>query len=84
MAAQKEDYCNKTLPLSVSTSHTFSGPSRNPPPYVYDCCFGGLASIIGLTLGGFLHNSVGGVTFLISGGVIFVVFIMSFRLLKLN
>jgi MFS transporter, DHA1 family, tetracycline resistance protein len=46
--------------------------------------FGGLASIIGLTLGGFLYNSVGGVTFLISGGVIFVVFIMSFRLLKLN
>jgi DHA1 family tetracycline resistance protein-like MFS transporter len=46
--------------------------------------FGGLASIIGLTLGGFLYNSVGGFTFLISGGVIFVVFIMSFRLLKLN
>jgi len=46
--------------------------------------FGGLASIIGLTLGGFLYNSIGGVTFLISGGVIFVVFIMSFRLLKLN
>jgi DHA1 family tetracycline resistance protein-like MFS transporter len=46
--------------------------------------FGGLASIIGLILGGFLYNSVGGVTFLISGGVIFVVFIMSFRLLKLN
>jgi len=46
--------------------------------------FGGLASITGLTLGGFLYNSVGGVTFLISGGVIFVVFIMSFRLLKLN
>jgi len=46
--------------------------------------FGGLASIIGLTLGGFMYNSVGGVTFLISGGVIFVVFIMSFRLLKLN
>jgi MFS transporter, DHA1 family, tetracycline resistance protein len=46
--------------------------------------FGGLASIFGLTLGGFLYNSVGGVTFLISGGVIFVVFIMSFRLLKLN
>ena len=46
--------------------------------------FGGLASIVGLTLGGFLYNSVGGDTFLISGGVIFAVFIMSFRLLKLN
>jgi MFS transporter, DHA1 family, tetracycline resistance protein len=46
--------------------------------------FGGLASIVGLTLGGFLYNSAGGATFLISGGVIFAVFIMSFRLLKLN
>src|SRR6478735_282306 len=46
--------------------------------------FGGLASIVGLTLGGFLFNSVGGATFLISGGVIFIVFIMSFRLLKMK
>jgi MFS transporter, DHA1 family, tetracycline resistance protein len=44
--------------------------------------FGGLASIVGLTLGGFLYNSIGGATFLISAGVIFVVFVMSFRLLK--
>ena len=44
--------------------------------------FGGLASIVGLTLGGFLYSSVGGATFLISAGVIFVVFVMSFRLLK--
>jgi len=46
--------------------------------------FGGLASIVGLTLGGFLFNSVGEATFLISGGVIFIVFIMSFRLLKMK
>jgi hypothetical protein len=26
MAAQTDDYCNKTLPLSVSSCHTFSGP----------------------------------------------------------
>src|SRR5215216_3111089 len=44
--------------------------------------FGGLASIVGLTLGGFLYNSIGGFTFLISAGVILVVFVMSFRLLK--
>ncbi|CAN5539484.1 MFS transporter [soil metagenome] len=46
--------------------------------------FGGLASIIGLTLGGFLYNSVGATTFLVSAGVIFTVFIMSFRLLKMK
>jgi MFS transporter, DHA1 family, tetracycline resistance protein len=44
--------------------------------------FGGLASIVGLTLGGFLYNSIGGFTFLISAGVILVIFVMSFRLLK--
>ena len=44
--------------------------------------FGGFASIVGLTLGGFLYNSIGGFTFLISAGVILVIFVMSFRLLK--
>ena len=46
--------------------------------------FGGLASIIGLTFGGFLYNLVGGATFLVSAGVIFAVFIMSFRLQKMK
>jgi MFS transporter, DHA1 family, tetracycline resistance protein len=44
--------------------------------------FGGVASILGLTLGGFLYNSIGAVTFLISAGVIFSIFLMSFQLLK--
>jgi MFS transporter, DHA1 family, tetracycline resistance protein len=44
--------------------------------------FGGLASIVGLTLGGFLYYSIGGSTFLISAGIIMAVFILSFRLLK--
>jgi MFS transporter, DHA1 family, tetracycline resistance protein len=44
--------------------------------------FGGLASIVGLSLGGFLYNSIGGATFLISAGVILAVFVMSFRFLK--
>jgi len=44
--------------------------------------FGSLASIIGLTIGGLLYNLIGGITFLISAGIIFVVFIMSFRVLK--
>ena len=44
--------------------------------------FGGLASIVGLTLGGFLYNSIGGATFLISAAVILTIFVMSFRLLK--
>jgi MFS family permease len=44
--------------------------------------FGGLASILGLTLGGFLYSSVGAATFLISAIVIYAVFVMSFKLSK--
>lgn len=43
---------------------------------------GSLASIIGLIVGGLLYNLIGPTTFLISAAVIFLVFIMSFRLLK--
>jgi MFS family permease len=46
--------------------------------------FGGLASIIGLTIGGLLYTLVGATTFLISASVIFAVFVMSFRLLKMK
>jgi MFS transporter, DHA1 family, tetracycline resistance protein len=46
--------------------------------------FGALASIFGLIFGGFLYNSIGGVTFLISAGVTFAVFVLSFRLLKMK
>ena len=44
--------------------------------------FGSLASIIGLILGGTLCNLIGATTFLVSAGVIFTAFIMSFRLLN--
>jgi MFS transporter, DHA1 family, tetracycline resistance protein len=37
---------------------------------------------LGLILGGFLYNSIGAVTFLISAGVVFSIFLMSFQLLK--
>ncbi|MGC2387230.1 MAG: MFS transporter [Nitrososphaeraceae archaeon] len=43
---------------------------------------GGLASIIGLILGGFLYSSIGSATFLISAGIIYAIFVMSFRLMK--
>jgi MFS transporter, DHA1 family, tetracycline resistance protein len=46
--------------------------------------FGSLANIIGLLVGGLLYNMLGATTFLISAGVIFSVFIMSFRLMKIK
>ncbi|MGH9963786.1 MAG: MFS transporter [Nitrososphaeraceae archaeon] len=42
----------------------------------------GVASIIGLTTGGILYSIFGGITFLVSAGVIFAVFVLSFRLLR--
>ena len=46
--------------------------------------FASLASIIGLLLGGLLYNMLGATTFLVSAGVIFTVFVMSFRLMKID
>ena len=46
--------------------------------------FASLASIIGLVLGGLLYTMLGATTFLISAGVIFSVFVMSFRLIKIS
>ena len=45
--------------------------------------FASLANIIGLTSGGILYILIGATTFLISAAVIFTVFILSFRLLRL-
>ena len=45
--------------------------------------FGSLASVVGLIIGGLLYSLIGGYTFLISAGIIFIVFIMSFKLLRL-
>ena len=46
--------------------------------------FGSLASIIGLITGGILYGFFEENVFLISAGIIFAVFIMSFRLLKIT
>ncbi|HZA63642.1 MAG TPA: MFS transporter [Nitrososphaeraceae archaeon] len=44
--------------------------------------FASLASIIGLLVGGFLYSLLGATTFLVSAGVIFAVFVLSFRLVR--
>jgi MFS family permease len=42
--------------------------------------FGGLASINGLILGGLLYEMLAGASFLIAGLVIYIVFLLNFRL----
>jgi MFS transporter, DHA1 family, tetracycline resistance protein len=46
--------------------------------------FGSLASIIGLIAGGLLYDLLGAATFLISAGIIFLVAILSVKLLKIK
>ncbi len=45
---------------------------------------GSLASIIGLILGGILYSAIGAMTFLVSACTIYLVFILSFRLLGIQ
>ena len=50
----------------------------------YAGSLGGLASIVGLTAGGMLYTELGSVTFLIAGITIYIVFLLSFRLPKIE
>lgn len=45
---------------------------------------GSLASIVGLVAGGVLYQFVGAISFLISGGIILLVFLLSFRTLRIR
>ena len=45
---------------------------------------GSLASIVGLILGGILYNKIGAATFLVSAGIIYAVFFLSFRLISIQ
>jgi DHA1 family tetracycline resistance protein-like MFS transporter len=45
---------------------------------------GSLASILGLIAGGVLYELIGAISFLVSGGVILLVFLLSFRILRIR
>ena len=45
---------------------------------------GSLASIIGLIIGGLLYNTIGSPTFLVAASIIVVVFVLSFKILKIQ
>jgi MFS family permease len=45
---------------------------------------GSLASIIGLVAGGVLYNNLGEVTFLVAAGIIYFVFLLSFKLISIE
>jgi MFS family permease len=65
--------------LSKATGKKYQGSAQG-----FASSLGSLASIIGLIAGGILYTSIGTMTFLISAGVIYLVFILSFRLLGIQ
>jgi MFS family permease len=71
-------------PSVVSILSKYGGATHQGAVQGVASSFSSLASIIGLTAGGLLYNLLGNTTFAISAGVIFTVFILSFRLLGIR
>jgi MFS transporter, DHA1 family, tetracycline resistance protein len=69
-------------PSFMSILSRYAGPKFQGSVQGVAGSAGGLASILGLIFGGFLYSSIGAVTFLISAGVIFSIYLMSFQMLK--
>jgi len=65
--------------LSKSADGKYQGAVQG-----YASSAGSLASIAGLIAGGFLYKNLGGNTMLISAGLMLVIFIASFWLLKMK
>jgi MFS transporter, DHA1 family, tetracycline resistance protein len=71
-------------PSFMSILTRFAGTTHQGAVQGVASSIGSLASIIGLVVGGLMYNSIGVSNFLISAGFIFLVFVLSFRLLKIK
>lgn len=67
------------LSLISKVSGKFQGTIQG-----YAGSLGSAASIIGLLIGGLLYSQIAGGIFILSAAIIFIIFILSFRLLPLN
>jgi MFS family permease len=65
--------------LSKAAGKTYQGSVQG-----FASSLGSLASIIGLVAGGMLYEKVGAVTFLITAITIYLVFLLSFRLIPIE
>lgn len=65
--------------LSKAAGEKFQGSVQG-----FASSMGSLASIIGLIAGGVLYEKFGAATFLIAGAIIYLVFFLSFRLIKVE
>ena len=71
-------------PSFMSILSKFAGKVRQGAVQAVASSIGSLASIIGLIIGGLLYNSIGSTTFLIAAVIIFIVFGLSFKILKIQ
>lgn len=71
-------------PSFMSILSKFAGNVRQGAVQGVASSIGSLASIIGLIIGGLLYNSIGSTTFLVAAVIIFIVFGLSFKILKIQ
>jgi len=71
-------------PSFMSILSKFAGKGHQGAVQGVASSIGSLASIIGLIVGGFLYNSIGSPTFLIAAVIIFIVFALSFSIIKIQ
>jgi len=71
-------------PSFMSILSKFAGGLHQGAVQGVTSSIGSMASIVGLIIGGFLYNSLGSSTFLVAASMIFVVFVLSFKILKVQ
>lgn len=69
-------------PSVLSMISKLTGKDQQGAVQGFASSFSSLASIAGLILGGFLYEILGGVSFIIAAAIIYVVFLLSFRMLS--
>jgi MFS transporter, DHA1 family, tetracycline resistance protein len=71
-------------PSFMSILSRFAGKVHQGAVQGVASSIGSLASIIGLITGGLLYNAIGSPTFLVAAFIIFIVFVLSFKFLKIQ
>ncbi|MGM0770770.1 MAG: MFS transporter [Halobacteriota archaeon] len=69
-------------PSLLSMISKLAGKKNQGAVQGFASSFSSLASIIGLILGGFLYEELGGIAFIIAAAIIYVVFLLSFRMIS--
>ncbi|AKB85172.1 MFS transporter [Methanococcoides methylutens] len=69
-------------PSILSIISKLAGKEHQGAVQGFASSFSSLASIVGLILGGFLYEILGGISFIIAAAIVYTVFLLSFRMLS--